>query len=79
MEVGGNLWCIGNLFAYDLHPSCFLKVFKAVYNFKTYNEVAKSKTKKRFPEPFRELGGRTLQEPGIRSDLPLSLLAAKAK
>jgi len=65
--------------SYDLHPTYFLQIFQGVYNIQTYNKVAKSKTKKRFPEPFRELGRRTLQEPRIRSDLLLRLLAAKAK
>ena len=65
--------------SYVLHPTCFLQIFQGVYNIQMHNKVAKSKTKERFPESFRELGRRTLQEPGIRSDLLLRLLAAKAK
>lgn len=65
--------------SYVLHPTYFLQIFQGVYNIQMYNKVAKSKTKERFPESFRELGRRTLQEPGIRSDLLLRLLAAKAK
>lgn len=75
MEAGGSLWCTWGVFAWDLHHTYFLKVSEAVYGFK----IAKSKTKRRFPGPVRELEGRTLQEPGIRSDLPLNLLVAKAK